>query len=372
MIDDLYKFYRSKKIFITGHTGFKGTWICIWLKLMGAKVCGFSLEPPTALNFYELSRINHEIDSIRGDIRDLASLQKAIAGFQPDIVIHMAAQALVRKSYENPVETYSTNIMGTVNLLESVRLEKNVKAVINVTSDKCYEDKNALRGYKETDLMGGFDPYSSSKGCSELITWAYARSFFSCHSPGIDLQTNVATARAGNVIGGGDFAKDRLIPDMVKAFLSRNVVDIRNPNAIRPWQHVIEPIFGYLLLAWKLCEHGAECSGPWNFGPDAQGLKNVGYLADKFTAMWGEDAKWIHDQADHPHESPLLGLDASKAKALLGWQTLWDIDQTLTHTADWYKCFRDDTENLTTLTKAQINAYERQIKNQLKSKGIQL
>ena len=332
----------------------------MWLNMMEAEVRGFSLEPPTTVNFYELLKIAQKIDSIHGDVTDFTALQKSIFEFQPDIVIHMAAKALVRQSYTSPVETYSTNIMGTVNLLESVRQVKSVKAVINVTSDKCYENKNCLRRYKENDPMGGFDPYSSSKGCSELITSAYTRSFFQEDSSVSGTRAVIASARAGNVIGGGDFATDRLIPDMVKAFLNRYLVDIRQPDAIRPWQHVLEPLFGYLLLARKLYEHGKQFAGPWNFGPDEKGLKNVGYLADKFTEMWGNNVGWRHDQLDHPHESIFLGLDASKARELLGWYTIWDIDQALTYTADWYKCFRDGAANLPTLTKVQINDYEKQ------------
>ncbi len=361
-MDRLFQFFRGKKIFITGHTGFKGTWLCIWLRMMGARICGFSLAPPTPLNFYTLSGIANDISSIEADIRDFEALHKAITKFQPDIVIHLAAQALVRRSYADPVETYSTNIMGTVNLLESIRRIKNIKAVINVTSDKCYEDKKLSRGYKETDQMGGFDPYSSSKGCSELITSAYSRSFFSAKSSNLDIGTYIASARAGNVIGGGDFAQDRLIPDMVKAFLNKKTVNIRHPEAIRPWQHVIEPLFGYLLLSWKLYEHGAEFSGPWNFGPDNAGLKNVGYLADKFAALWKDGAGWVQeDPACHPHESHVLELDPSKARALLAWQTRWDIDQILIHTAEWYKCYRDTPQKLMDLSELQIRTYERLI-----------
>ena len=361
MMERLYKFYHSKKVFVTGHTGFKGTWLSLWLRRMGAEICGFSLLPSTPLSFYNLSNIALGITSIPGDIRDFKSLQTAIAEFKPDIVFHLAAQALVKKSYADPIETYSTNIMGTANLLESVRQTKNIRAVVNVTSDKCYEDKHCLRGYKETDPMGGFDPYSSSKGCAELITAAYLRSFFSPKRSGSDLSPAVASARAGNVIGGGDFAQDRLIPDMVKAFLSETQVNIRNPNAVRPWQHVLEPLLGYLLLAWKLYEHGAKYSGPWNFGPDTKSHKNVGYLADRFSVMWGQGAGWTHDQACHPHESPLLQLDASKAKALLGWQTRWDLEKTLKHTVDWYKCFKEEPKKLVALSNSQIKAYESRI-----------
>ncbi len=359
-MNHLYKFYRSKKIFITGHTGFKGTWLTLWLKLMGARVCGFSLAPPTSLNFYDLSGLEKKITSITGDVREPAALKKAVFEFNPDIVIHMAAQALVRQSYADPFETYSTNIMGTVNILEAVRLEKTVRAIVNVTSDKCYENKNYLRGYKETDPMGGFDPYSSSKGCSELITSAYSRSFFSTKASDQDFVTAVASARAGNVIGGGDFAKDRLIPDMVKAFLKKDIVHIRNPHAVRPWQHVLEPLMGYLLLAKKLYKQGDQFSGPWNFGPDAKGLSNVGDLADKFAAIWGGKAAWRHDKKSHPHESALLELDPSKAKELLGWQTIWDTDKALEYTAAWYKCFKQNPEKIAALSEEQIRAYEKQ------------
>lgn len=359
MIEQLYHFYKTKKVLITGHSGFKGTWLTLWLKLMGADVCGFSMEPPGPINFHDLSKIDGMISSVHGDIRELQSVQKVVAGFKPDIIIHMAAQSLVKKSYKNPVETYSTNIMGTVNLLESVRLEKGVKVVINVTSDKCYENQNWLRGYRESDPMGGFDPYSSSKGCSELITSAYMRSFFDPDSACSGCNTAIASARAGNVIGGGDFAEDRLIPDMVRAFLKDESVYIRNPKAIRPWQHVLEPLYGYLLLALKLFENSAGFSGPWNFGPQSGGVKDVGSVADKFVTLWGAGASWTHDHKSHPHEASLLELDSSKADTLLGWRTRLNVDDALMLTADWYKCLRDKPEELMALSENQIKGYEK-------------
>jgi len=363
LISQLHKFYKNKKVLVTGHNGFKGTWLTIWLKLMGAEICGLSVEPPSRPNFYELSEIKQNILSFHCDIRDLNSLKKIVTGCKPDIIIHMAAQSLVKESYNNPIETYSTNIMGTVNLLETVRSENNIRAVINVTSDKCYENHEWIWGYRECDPMGGFDPYSSSKGCSEIITSAYIRSFFNQDSANANRGTAVASARAGNVIGGGDFAADRLIPDMVRAFLKKEKVYLRNPQSTRPWQYVLEPLAGYLLLAMKLYEEGFKFSGGWNFGPEHSAVRNVGYVADKFASMWGNAAGWITDGSlDKFHEANFLRMDCSKARSLLGWQAKLGVDQALEWTVDWYKIFRDEPNQLLEFSEKQIMAYENLLK----------
>ena len=354
----LKEFYKNKKVFITGHTGFKGTWLSLWLKIMGAEVCGFSLDPPGDINFFELSKMSQDILSLYGDVRDLNALKKAVLDFKPDIIIHMAAQSLVKHSYEDPVKTYSTNIMGTVNLLETVRFEDKIGAVLNVTSDKCYENKEWIWGYRESDPMGGFDPYSSSKACSEIITSAYTCSFFNSDSEARN-NTPIASARAGNVIGGGDFAADRLIPDLVRAYLKDEKVHIRNPNAIRPWQHVFDPLAGYLLLVSKLYVNGFEFSGAWNFGPESMDVKNVGYIVDKFTTMCGDNPGWTADDTSFPHEANLLKLDCSKSQGLLGWKARLDIEQALEWTVDWYKIFKDEPNKLYEFSEKQIKTYER-------------
>jgi len=350
-------FFKNKKIFITGHTGFKGSWLTIWLKMLGAEVCGFSLEPPTTPNVFELARISEGIHSVHGDIRDLGRLKNEINNFSPEIILHLAAQSLVRKSYINPVETYSTNIMGTVNLLEAVRQTKCVKSVVNITSDKCYENKEWLWGYRESDPMGGYDPYSSSKGCSELITSSYLSSFFSPETFS-DHGISIATARVGNVIGGGDFADDRLVPDLIRSFMKKESAQIRFPNAVRPWQHVLEPLSGYLLLAMKLYEKGIDYSGAWNFGPDENSVHSVSSLADKMAALWENDASWTSVQISQPHEAGLLKLDSSKARNLLGWKPRLSFEDAIEWTVTWYKNYAEGTDNLLELMNNQINDYQ--------------
>lgn len=359
LINQLYTFYKNKKILITGHNGFKGTWLTLWLQRMGAKIAGLSLSPPSQPNFYELCGIDQDILSFHCDIRNLIPFSKCVTEFKPDIIIHMAAQSLVKKSFNNPLETYSTNIMGTINLFEIVRLDNNVRVVLNVTSDKCYENQEWVWGYRECDPMGGFDPYSSSKGCSEIITSAYIRSFFSQDPDNENGNTFIASARAGNVIGGGDFAADRLIPDIIRAFLKKEKVILRNPHSVRPWQFVLEPLTGYLLLAQKLYEEGFRFSSGWNFGPEMSSMKDVSYIADKFTSIWGDGAGWSVDTSStKDHESNLLRLDCSKARCLLGWQPILDIDQSLEWTAEWYKKFRDSPNGMDEFSEAQIKAYE--------------
>ncbi len=331
-------FWQGKRVLITGHTGFKGSWLSMWLHHMGAIVQGFALAPPTKPSLFIEAKLNEKILSEEGDIRDEAHLYQSIHQFKPDIVFHMAAQSLVRLSYESPVETYSTNVMGTVSLLEAVRKVGTIKAVVNVTTDKCYENQEWLWGYRESEPMGGYDPYSSSKGCAELITSAYRRSFFnpekySKHGCAL------ASARAGNVIGGGDWALDRLIPDILKAFSKHEIVQIRNPNSIRPWQHVLEPLSGYLMLAEKLYNEGVNFAEAWNFGPKEENSQSVKWIANCLASQWSDNAAYQITTTVQPHEANFLKLDCSKAKIKLGWQPLWGLHHALDRTVNWYKAW---------------------------------
>ena len=321
-------FWHKKRVFLTGHTGFKGSWLSLWLTSLGAEVTGYALAPATEPNLFELCRIDRLVRSKIADIRDLTLLTRTLKSARPEIVIHLAAQPLVRLSYQQPVETFSTNVMGTVNLLEAARQCPGVKAVVNVTTDKVYENKFGVRSleFREEDRLGGYDPYSSSKACSELVAQAYRRSY----------GMNVATARAGNVIGGGDWATDRLVPDFIRAMLKGKKLVIRNPKAVRPWQYVLEPLHGYLLLAEKLYRHPGKYASAWNFGPDKKEAKPVEYLARKLCALWG-DASYSLDKRKHPHESGFLLLDAGKAKKELGWRPKWSLDQALERTVAWHR-----------------------------------
>jgi len=350
-------FWKGKSVLITGHTGFKGSWLSVWLHHMGACVTGYSLDPPTKPNNFELTGIGNDISTWIADITDFNSVRKTMESCRPEIIFHMAAQSLVRRSYESPVETYSTNVMGTVHLLEAIRQVGCARAVIIVTSDKCYENKEWVWGYRENDPMGGYDPYSSSKGCAELITSAYLRSFFNpaeYKKHGVGL----ASVRAGNVIGGGDFGEDRLVPDLVHAFSNGESVYIRSPHAVRPWQHVLEPLSGYLLLAERLYDESKKYSGAWNFGPSKDCVKEVGWIVEKIANLWGHDVKWEKDKGNHPHEAQLLKLDCSKARTLLGWRSLLSIEKTLAWTVDWYKSYYSDTNFLRKKTEEQITNYE--------------
>ena len=324
-------FWKDKKVFITGHTGFKGSWMCLWLELMGADIAGYSLQPLSSPNLFSEADIGKKLKNTFADIRDIASLTKALYSFKPEIVIHMAAQPLVRKSFEDPVETFSTNVMGTVNLLEVIRKLESVKAVVNVTTDKCYENKEWVWAYREDEPMGGYDPYSSSKGCSELVTRAFNKSYFN------ESETSLASARAGNVIGGGDWSNDRLIPDILLAFQKNKPVVVRNPKSTRPWQHVLEPIHGYLLLAEKLYNQGQNFSEAWNFGPTEEDSKSVKWVLDEMIKRWGQGASWTDDLNINPHEANNLKLDISKAKAKLGWEPKWNLDKALDHITSWHK-----------------------------------
>ena len=317
-------FFQGKKVFVTGHTGFKGSWLCLWLYALGAEVTGYALKPPTEPSLFELARVGELVDSIIADVRNGERLAAAMLEASPEIVIHMAAQPLVRESYQNPVETYTVNVLGTVNLLEAVRQCHSVRAVVNVTTDKCYENREWHWGYRENEAMGGYDPYSSSKGCSELVTAAYRSSYFNTKHLNISTPqhlnvssfqhgASIATARAGNVIGGGDWAADRLIPDCLRALLKGKSIRIRNPHAIRPWQHVLEPLSGYLLLSRKLYEDGPLYAEGWNFGPDDIDAKPVEWIVKQICAKW-EGASYEIDKGDHPHEANYLKLDCSKAK----------------------------------------------------------
>jgi CDP-glucose 4,6-dehydratase len=348
-------FWRGKKVFIPGHTGFKGSWLSLWLQSMGAKVVGYALGVPTKPSLFEVAEVGKGMTSIIGDIRDLEKLRAVFAEHKPEIVIHMAAQSLVRYSYIEPVETYSTNVMGTVNLLEAVRSAASVKAVVNITSDKCYENRELVWGYRENEAMGGYDPYSSSKGCAELVAAAYRNSYF--HPKKYQQHgVAIASARAGNVIGGGDWARDRLIPDILHAISDGRAVVIRSPHAIRPWQHVLEPLSGYLQLAQKLYEEGTPFAEGWNFGPNDEDAKPVQWIVEKLTEQWGNDTSWELDNADHPHEAHYLKLDCSKAKMRLDWEPRWNLTHTLAMIIAWQRAYMME-EDMNVKTLEQIGAY---------------
>jgi CDP-glucose 4,6-dehydratase len=351
-------FWHGKRVFVTGHTGFKGSWLCLWLQSLGAEVTGYALAPPTDPSLFETAKVAAGMRSIIGDVRDGDSLVRAVQAAKPEIVIHMAAQPLVRYSYDHPVETYATNVMGVVNLLEAVRKSPGVRAVVNVTTDKCYENREWDWGYRENEAMGGYDPYSSSKGCAELVTAAYRNSFF---NPARRAEHGVAlaSARAGNVIGGGDWALDRLIPDVMRAIESGQRVSIRSPHAIRPWQHVMEPLNGYLMLAEKLyAEDGASFAEAWNFGPADEDARPVQWIVERLTEAWGEGAAWQLDRDPQPHEAHYLKLDCSKAKARLGWQARWSLVQALDRIVEWHKAAQQGAD-ARQLTLQQIAAYGR-------------
>jgi CDP-glucose 4,6-dehydratase len=347
--------YRGRKVFITGHTGFKGSWLCLLLHKLGADVYGYALEPPTKPSLFVEANIEELIHSTLGDIRDYNLLLETLQQVQPEIVIHMAAQPLVRESYKNPRETYEVNVMGTVNLLDAARQIKSVKAIVNVTTDKCYENKEWHWGYRENEPMGGYDPYSNSKGCSELVTSSFRNSFFNTkdyNKHGVAL----ASARAGNVIGGGDWAEDRLIPDFIRSIVNGEQVKIRSPFAIRPWQHVLEPLTGYLTLAAKLLSNGAEYAQGWNFGPEDKDAKNVEWITSTLCELWSDGASFSIDTNPQPHEANYLKLDCSKAKAELEWQPRWDIKTTLESIVEWNKAFINN-QDIREVTIRQISQY---------------
>lgn len=344
-------FWKNKRIFLTGHTGFKGGWLALWLADMGAEVHGYALSPSTEPNFFTACKLQGRFkSSVIADIRDAAALARAMRAAQPEIVMHLAAQPLVRYSYTAPVETYAVNVMGTVNLLEAVRQTPSVKTVVNVTTDKCYENREWLWPYREYEAMGGHDPYSSSKACSELVTAAYRRSFFG------PIGIHVASARAGNVIGGGDWAVDRLIPDFLRALDARQTLTIRSPNAIRPWQHVLEPLSGYLALAEILYTEGCDFADAWNFGPADSDARSVQWMVEHLCDLV-PGSTWQCNDIDQPHEANYLKLDSSKAKAKLGWHPRWNLPLALSHTVAWHHAWKRDADMATT-SLAQIREYE--------------
>ncbi len=348
-------FWRGRRVFLTGHTGFKGSWLGLWLVGMGAKVTGFALAPPTQPSLFELARVAEGMTSLTGDIRDAEALGKAMRDAQPELVIHMAAQSLVRASYDDPVGTYATNVMGTAHVFEAVRGCSSVRAVLSVTSDKCYENREWMWGYREHDAMGGYDPYSSSKGCAELVTSAYRRSFFNPQDYAAH-KVAVASARAGNVIGGGDWAADRLVPDAMRAFLGNAALEVRNPRSIRPWQHVLEPLNGYLQLCQQLLgDQAATFAEGWNFGPHSESERPAQDLLAITQKLWGEGAIWTDvGNASQPHEAHFLRLDCTKARVALHWQPLYRLEQALALTVEWYKAYQAKAD-LRTLTLRQIH-----------------
>lgn len=326
-------FWQGKRVFLTGHTGFKGSWLSLWLQSMGAVVRGFALPAPTEPALFHVARVAESMEHCIGDIRDFSAVQKQMSAFQPEIILHMAAQPLVRLSYQQPVETYATNVMGTVHVLEAARHAGSVKAIVNVTTDKCYENREWAWGYREDEPMGGHDPYSNSKGCAELVSAAYRKSFLS--KDGIA----IATARAGNVIGGGDWAVDRLVPDVLRALQQTKPVLIRNPHAIRPWQHVLEPLSGYLLLAERLYNLGQANAEGWNFGPRDEDAKPVQWIVEHLCQDWGNGASWTLQPGEHPHEANFLKLDISKARQRLQWAPRWSLETALSRITEWHQAW---------------------------------
>jgi len=349
-------FWQGRSVFVTGHTGFKGSWLVLWLEALGANVTGYALDAPSQPNLFEQANLASSMRSIRADIRDFQRLKNEIAECRPEVIIHMAAQSLVGRGYEDPIETYSTNVMGTVHVLEALRQLSQPCAVVNVTSDKCYSNREWVWAYRENEAFGGRDPYSSSKGCAELVTTAYQQSFFSpamfnCHGVAI------ASARAGNAIGGGDWTSNQLVPDLIRAFLAGRPCLIRSPSAIRPWQFVLEPLHGYLLLAERLAQDASGLAGGWNFGPAEPDAKPVSWIADELARLWGNDASWLRDTRLHPPEAHFLKLDTSKARSYLDWHPRLPLGKALDWIIEWYGAYQAGA-NLRLLTSAQIERYE--------------
>ena len=350
--------YEGTRVLVTGHTGFKGSWLCAWLTSLGARVCGFALDAPTRPSHFDL--LDLEMDSIIGDIRSGDGITGACRRFEPEIVFHLAAQPLVQYSYAHPVETFETNVMGTVHLLEACRQTASVRCIVNVTSDKCYENNEWLWGYRENDPVGGDDPYSCSKGCAELVTAAYRKSFFSSLSAGEGNGVLLASARAGNVIGGGDWARDRIIPDLVRSAFEGEPLTIRNPDAVRPWQHVLDPLCGYLMLGQKLLKRRSDYAGAWNFGPAEEKFLSVGALVETAEKRGLAGAVSMTGAGEMNHEARLLKLDSSKARSMLRWQPVWDTDAAIEKTVDWYNAFYKEDR---IISREQINAYTEQAKH---------
>ncbi|EKD53788.1 MAG: hypothetical protein ACD_60C00153G0008 [uncultured bacterium] len=348
-------FWRKKRVFLTGHTGFKGSWLSLWLQALGANVTGYALPPKTEPNLFSLASIDQAVTSVFGDIRNLNFLKETITKAKPDIIFHLAAQPLVRYSYQHPVETYETNVMGTVNILEALRMSDSAKVLINITTDKCYENKEWHWGYREIDPMGGHDPYSNSKGCAELVTSAYRNSYFNAMDEE-NFQKGIASVRAGNIIGGGDWSDDRLIPDMMKAFMKGKKPLIRFPNAIRPWQHVLEPLFGYLLLAEKIFFAPKQYAEAWNFGPHDKECQPVSSVANQVCEVWGDNAAWEQSTEQHAHEASFLKLDIAKAQSRLHWHPRFTLQEAIDATVSWYKSWQRG-DHMRDVTLAQIERY---------------
>jgi CDP-glucose 4,6-dehydratase len=359
------EFWRDKRVLLTGHTGFKGSWLSLWLQGLGANLLGYSLPPPTDPSLYVLAGVGPGMQSISGDVLDLEHLRRVMREFQPQIVFHLAAQSLVRRSYADPIGTFSTNVLGTANVLEAVRSAPAVQAVVIVTTDKCYENQvypnhEHPRAFRESDRLGGFDPYSSSKAAAELVTAAFRQSFFSSGEPGAN--PGIATARAGNVVGGGDWAADRLVADVMRAAIDGGEVSIRNPHAVRPWQHVLDPLCGYLMLAERVCTDPGDFSGAWNFGPDQTGALPVSEVLHRLQELWGPSVAWPvrGNHRDHPHEAAYLSLDCTKAKLQLGWTPQWNLNVALEATVRWYKAYQAH-QDVRRLAREQIQSFQSRV-----------
>ena len=348
--------WSGRRVFLTGHTGFKGGWLALWLAKLGAEVRGYALDPCTTPNFFTAARLGERLDDVRGDIRDATKLDAAMQSFAPEVVFHLAAQPLVRLSYADPIGTYETNVIGTAKVLDAVRRTPSVRAVVSVTTDKCYENKEWVWPYRETDPMGGYDPYSSSKGCAELVSAAFRQSYFPPEKVA-EHRVAVATGRAGNVIGGGDWSMDRLLPDLIRGFVAGEPARIRRPMAIRPWQHVLEPVWGYMSLAAKLLTHDPRYATAYNFGPTEDDAKPVGWIVERMTQQWGEGAAWVLDEDPSPHEANYLKLDASKARAELGWSPRLHLDEAIDWLIAWHRA-HEAGDDMQAFTLGQIAAYE--------------
>jgi CDP-glucose 4,6-dehydratase len=344
------RFWRGRRVLLTGHTGFKGAWLSLWLQRMGAELTGLSVGVPTEPSLYQLARVGEGLTTVDADVRDFDAVARAVAEARPEVVIHMAAQSLVRRSFSDPRGTYETNVMGTVNVLEAVRVGGGARVVVNVTSDKCYENREWEWGYREYEPKGGHDPYSNSKGCAELVTDAFRRSFFA-----VDGETRLASARAGNVIGGGDWGEDRLIPDIMRGALAGAPILIRNPEAIRPWQHVLNPLSGYLILAQALWDDATLADG-WNFGPTDEDARPVRWIADRLSELWPDELDWRIDEGPHPHEARYLKLDSSRARARLRWAPRLDLGQALEAIVAWYRALRENAD-MREVTARQIESF---------------
>jgi len=350
------QFWKGKTVLLTGHTGFKGSWLSLWLQKLGVKLIGFSKDIPTKPSLFEIANVKDGMTSVTGNVCNYEQIEKVVRDYKPEIVIHMAAQAILRQSYKDPIETYSTNVMGTVNVLESIRNSGNVKVILNVTSDKCYEPNKLSNGFNEDDRLGGYDPYSNSKACAELVTSSFRNSFF---NPSEYTKHGIALAsvRAGNVIGGGDWGSDRLIPDIMRGILKNGMIEIRHPEAIRPWQHVLDPLNGYLVLIEKLWASGPEFSEGWNIGPEKNDEKPVRWILEKLTELWNRDIQWKTNNERIPYEEKFLRLSCSKARKKLGWRPKLKLEQGLIWTINWYKQY-EEKKDLREFTEGQIAKFQ--------------